>query len=67
MKDGIRKKGDRRKEGKKEKKEGDDLHPGKGKREEWQHAVKRPDFACTAFLARREEIIRIDVISLLVA
>ena len=31
MKDGIRKKGDRRKEGKKEKKEGDDLHPGKGK------------------------------------
>lgn len=33
MKDGIRRKGDRRKEGKKEKKEGDDLHPEKGKRE----------------------------------
>ena len=59
MKDGIRRKGDRRKKRKKRKRGGRRGQSASGKRRKErkrQHSVKRPDFACTAFLARKEEL-----------
>lgn len=67
MKDGIRRKGDGRKKSKKEKKEEDDLHPEKGKERKAAACRKTPRFRLYGIFGEKGRIIRIDVISLLVA
>ena len=67
MKDGIRRKGDRRKKSKKEKKEGDDLHPEKGKKRKAAARRKTLKFRLYGIFGEKGRIIRINVISLLVA
>ena len=65
MKDGIRRKGDGRKKSKKEKekKEGDDLHPGKGKERKAAAFRKTPRFRLCDVFDEKRRIMRAGAVS----
>lgn len=63
MKDGIRRKGDGRKKSKKEKKEGDNLHPGKGKERKAAAFRKTPRFRLCDVFDEKRRIMRADAVS----